>query len=91
MDEGLTPHGLKYLGNMTKARLRWDKEGKEYRSVHAELLVGDGIYARMNPCYCKLKHSNIIDWKISYRSHCLHIVKEFGGFFHELAGLEICT
>ena len=36
-------------------------------------------------------NSNIIDWKISYRSHCLHIVKEFGGFFHELAGLEICT
>lgn len=65
MDEGLTPHGLKCPGNMTNPRLSWDKEDKEYRSVHAELLVGDEIYARMTPCNCKLKHSNIIDCKIS--------------------------
>ena len=65
MDEGLTPHGLKYPSNMTNPRLSWDKEDKEYRSVHAELLVGDEIYARMTPCNCKLKHSNIIDCKIS--------------------------
>ena len=33
MDESVTPHGLKYPGNMTNPWLKWDKEDKLKNSV----------------------------------------------------------
>ena len=47
--------------------------------------------ARMTLCDCKLKQNNVEDCKIRCRSYFLYIVMEFGGFFLELVGLEVCT
>ena len=71
---------------MTKARLRWDKEGKEYRSVHAELLVGDGIYARMNPCYCKLKTAILQTEKLATEAIVYTQLKNLAAFFMNWPG-----
>ena len=71
MDESLTLDGLKYPGNMANPRLRWDKEDKLKNLVQSMLSYKSEMEsdARMTPCDCKLKQSNISDCKISYRSH----------------------